>query len=80
MNQDNELRRAYAAERTAVENRNRQRIAQAEAYLNQQKGASIAQQSAINQGALGDLNKVTSIPLQTKLEQQYTDVSRNYQD
>lgn len=78
LDKDNELRRNYALQRTAVENANRQRIAQADAYLNQQKGAAIAQKQGIYQGAMQDMGSLLSIPRQSVLSQEQMDVTRDF--
>lgn len=78
LDKDNELRRNYALQRTAVENANRQRIAQADAYLNQQKGAAIAQKQGIYQGMMQDMGSLLSIPKQSVLSQEQMDVTRDF--
>lgn len=78
LDKDNELRRNYALQRTAVENANRQRIAQADAYLNQQKGAAIAQKQGIYQGAMQDMGSLLSIPRQSVLSQEQMDATRDF--
>lgn len=78
LDKDNELRRNYALQRTAVENANRQRIAQADAYLNQQKGAAIAQKQGIYQGVMQDMGSLLSIPRQSVLSQEQMDVTRDF--
>lgn len=79
-NQQNELRRNYAAQRTNVENQRRQMSAQAKAYLNQQEGAAIAQNAGLLQGAMKDLGTLMSIPANAKYQQEYTDIMRRYND
>lgn len=78
LDKDNELRRNYALQRTAVENANRQRIAQADAYLNQQKGAAIAQKQGIYQGVMQDMGSLLSIPRQSVLSQEQMDATRDF--
>lgn len=78
LDKDNELRRNYALQRTAVENANRQRIAQADAYLNQQKGAAIAQKQGIYQGVMQDMGSLLSIPRQSVLSQEQMDAARDF--
>ena len=78
LDKDNELRRNYALQRTAVENANRQRIAQADAYLNQQKGAAIAQKHGIYQGVMQDMGSLLSIPKQSTLSQEQMDATRDF--
>lgn len=78
LDKDNELRRNYALQRTAVENANRQRIAQADAYLNQQKGAAIAQKQGIYQGAMQDMGSLLAIPRQSVLSQEQMDATRDF--
>lgn len=73
-------RKGYADDRTDNTNIVGEKAAQLESYFNLQRAAGKAQKSAINQGFVSDLGKLTAIPRQTKMEQDYTDTSRNYSD
>lgn len=74
------LRDDYATKRTTVENRNRQRIAAADAMLNQQLGAGIAQDAGLWQGFIGDISKIAALPRAQKYQTKIQDLQNEYAD
>ena len=74
------LRDDYATRRAAVENRNRQRIAAADAMLNQQLGAGIAQDAGLWQGFIGDISKIATLPRAQKYQTKIQDLQNEYVD
>ena len=74
------LRDDYATKRTAVENRNRQRIAAADAMLNQQLGAGIAQDAGLWQGFIGDISKIAALPRAQKYQTKIQNLQNEYAD